>query len=186
MFKLFSRKQNMKVGNDNKGITQVGRDYINNSITNTNIDNSTTNSIATNLQIFHVQVNATTRQVLEPGIWNKIEFTKIKLNIANSYNSERNIGYIGLGGLYEFHLYIDLKYIDLTASKYSFRLVTSNGDYQRDFASDTLQNKLPITINEIADMDTGDTAYYEIMQTGGKKSTTIMAESYFKSSRAYT
>ena len=82
-----------------------------------------------------------------------------------------------VSGKYFLHTNIGINYIDISASYYLLKIVTSNRNYEswiddKDFSADTGYHTFSLTA--IADMDKSDTAYVTLYQEGSHTHQTDM------------
>jgi len=84
-------------------------------------------------------------------------------------------------GKYQLNVTVYLQYVDSAAVYIQFRLVTSNVAYQFIFDPDFGQDATFWTsqISQLVDMDASDTAYVQIVQSGGSAQADIVTASYF-------
>ena len=84
-------------------------------------------------------------------------------------------------GKYQLNVSIRLENIDSAAGYYQVSIITSNRNYRYIFDPDFGQDNAFFTpsISILADMDTSDTAFVQIQQSGGSAQTDMHPETYF-------
>ena len=96
----------------------------------------------------------------------------------SDFNTSNSLFTAPVTGKYQFNFAIRLDNIDTAANYYQTRIVTSNRTYEMTqqlnrFSADVQYWNMP-TMAALADMDAGDTAFFEVSQSAGTAQTDIV------------
>ena len=111
-----------------------------------------------------------------------IAFATERFDQNADYNNGNYTFTAPVTGKYQFNITVYIQAIDTAANYYYINLSTSNDQYYQSYDPGGLSadiNYLPLNLSQLVDMDVGDTAVANVLQSNGTAQSDINSNSFF-------